>query len=50
MPTDKFVARFRDLQPGRYNAGPAQIIDKPKSVLVQIDKSNVSELELNWKN
>jgi hypothetical protein len=45
-----FVARFRELQPGRYNVWTGANIDKPKSVLVQIDKSNVSELELNWKN
>lgn len=45
-----FVARFRDLQPGRYNVWTGADIEKPKSVIVQIDKSNVSELELNWKN
>ena len=45
-----FVARFRDVPPGRYNIWAGADIDKPKSIIVQIDKGNVSELELNWKN
>ena len=45
-----FVARFRDLQLGRYNVWIGLGIDKPKSVIVQIDKGSVSELELDWKN
>jgi len=39
-----------DLQPGRYNVWTGGDIDKPKSVIVQIDKGIVSELDLNWKN
>jgi len=45
-----FAARFRDLQPGRYNSWIGSNIDKPKSVIVQIDKGVVSELDLDWRN
>lgn len=44
-----FVAYFRDLTPGRYNAWVGYGVEHPKSFIVQINKGSVSELQLDWK-
>ena len=44
-----FVARFRNVQPGRYNVWIGANIDKPKSPIVEVHEGIVSELEINWE-
>ncbi len=48
--TPIYVTCFRDLRPGRYNVWIDWGKDNPESRIVQIEKSTVSELELDWRN
>lgn len=45
-----YVAIFRGLKPGRYNAWTAWGRDHPTSVVVSILPDQVLELELNWQD
>lgn len=45
-----YVAIFRELKPGRYNAWTAWGKERPKSVVVEIHPGGVSEMELDWRD
>ncbi|MFL5657014.1 MAG: hypothetical protein ACJ8CB_22875 [Ktedonobacteraceae bacterium] len=45
-----YVAIFRGLKPGRYNAWTTWGKERPKSVALSILPGQISELELDWQD